>query len=102
MDGSTNNVVSKATKNEDAIVGPTYDDYEDMKEPTPFPVYYVDDDIGSTTHPIYDMDDDTCMIVPKDDELGVDALEHDEHIAWDELPLSMISFLRRNIMKGLM
>ena len=57
-----------------------------MKEPSSFPMYDVDDDMDSTPHTIYDKYDDTCMVGLKDDKLGVDALEHDENIALDELP----------------
>ena len=43
-------------------------------------MYDVDDGKDSTPHIIYDMDDDTGMIVPEDDELGVDVLKHDENL----------------------
>ena len=81
--GSTDDAISEAAKEEDATTCPTYDD---MKEPTSFPMYDADDDMDSIPHPIYDKDDDTCMIVPGDDKLGVDTPEHDENLACDELP----------------
>ena len=68
---------SKLAKDENATACLTYDGYGDIEEPISFPMYDANDDMDSVRRPIYDLDDDTGMIVLESNKSWKLCMEED-------------------------